>query len=121
MKSIFLMAIPLIFWGSLPSSCHSQESPERNGKSEASSGGQANPERPRRGAFGGPIELGPDDVAYYEAPPEGFKTVRDNIPHGALELIEYESTTVGTTRKANVYTPPGYSKETRYPLATNLI
>jgi len=116
MRSIFLLMIPIVFWGSLPCLSHSQESPERNGKSEPGSGGQSNPERPRRGAFGGPIELGPDDVACYEAPPEGFKTVRENIPHGALELIEYESKTVGTTRKANVYTPPGYSTDTRYPV-----
>ena len=78
---------------------------------------QDNPERPRRtGGFGGPIELGPDDVAFYDAPPEGFKEVRDKIPHGKLELITYESKTVGTTRKANVYTPPGYSADTKYPV-----
>ena len=116
MRSIFLLMIPFVLWGSLPCSSHSQESPERNGNRESSTGGPSNPERPRRGAFGGPIELGPDDVACYDAPPEGFKTARENIPHGALELIEYESKTVGTTRKANVYTPPSYSKETRYPV-----
>ncbi len=78
---------------------------------------QDNPERPRRaGGFGGPIELGPDDVAVYNAPPEDFKTVREDVPHGQLELIEYESKTVGTTRKATVYTPPGYSSEQKYPV-----
>lgn len=78
---------------------------------------QENTESPRRtGRFGGPIELGPDDVAFYPAPPEGFKAVRDNVPHGKLELIEYESKTVGTTRKANVYTPPGYSADKPYPV-----
>lgn len=78
---------------------------------------QDNPERPRRpGGFGGPIELGPDDVAVYDAPPEGFKAVRENIPHGKLELIEYESKTVSTKRKANVYTPPGYSPDKKYPV-----
>jgi uncharacterized protein len=78
---------------------------------------QDNPERPRRpGGFGGPIELGPDDVAFYDAPPEGFKTAREGIPHGKLELIEYESKTVGTTRKANVYTPPGYTADKKYPV-----
>lgn len=82
-----------------------------------SSVAQENTERPRRpGGFGGPIELGPDDVAFYNAPPEGFKTVRENIPHGKLELIEYESKTVGTTRKTNVYTPPGYSADKKYPV-----
>lgn len=78
---------------------------------------QDNPERPRRpGGFGGPIELGPDDVAVYDAPPEGFKTEREGIPHGKLEMIEYESKTVGTQRKANVYTPPGYSSDKKYPV-----
>jgi len=78
---------------------------------------QDNSERPRRaGGFGGPIELGPDDVAFYDAPPAGFKDARENILHGKLELIDYESKTVGTTRKANVYTPPGYTSETKYPV-----
>jgi uncharacterized protein len=78
---------------------------------------QENPERPRRpGGFGGPIELGPDDVAVYEAPPDGFKKERENTPHGKLELVEYESKTVGTTRKANVYTPPGYQADKKYPV-----
>ncbi len=78
---------------------------------------QDNPERPRRpGGFGGSIELGPDDVAAYDAPPEGFKSARENIPHGKLEMFEYESKTVGATRKANVYTPPGYSGDKKYPV-----
>lgn len=69
----------------------------------------------RRGGLGGPIELGPDDVAVYEAPPEGFKSEKD-VPHGKLEMIEYESKTVGTTRKMNVYTPPGYATDKKYPV-----
>jgi enterochelin esterase-like enzyme len=78
---------------------------------------QDNPDRQRRpGGFGGPIELGPDDVAVYEAPPEGFKSARENISHGKLELIKYESKTVGTTRKANVYTPPNYNPSVKYPV-----
>ena len=72
---------------------------------------QDNPERPRRAGGFGPIELGPDDVAFYDAPPEGFKSVRENVPHGQLEKFDYKSTTVGTTRKANVYTPPGYTSD----------
>lgn len=73
--------------------------------------------RPQRGRGGfGPITLGPDDVAAYDAPPQGFKDARDDIPRGKLEMIEYESKTVGTTRKAQVYTPPGYSTDKRYPV-----
>jgi enterochelin esterase-like enzyme len=69
-----------------------------------------------RGGFGGPITLGPDDKPAFPPPPEGFDNTRDDIARGALEMIEYESTTVGTRRKALVYTPPGYSRETRYPV-----
>ena len=74
------------------------------------------PQRRRGRGFGGPIELGPDDVAVYGAPPEGFKTKRDGVPRGKLEMVEYESKTVGTTRKMNVYTPPGYSSDEKYPV-----
>jgi len=74
-------------------------------------------ERPRRGpGFGGPIVLGPDDKAAFDDPPAGFNKKRDDIPHGKLEMIEYESKTVGTTRKMQVYTPPGYSKDKKYPV-----
>ena len=73
-------------------------------------------ERPRRGGFGGPIELGPDDKQIYPDPPEGIDVKREDIPHGKLEMIDYESKTVGTTRKMNVYTPPGYTADKKYPV-----
>jgi enterochelin esterase-like enzyme len=75
-------------------------------------------DRPRRGpgGFGGPIVLGPDDKPAFDDPPTGFNQKRDDIPHGKLEMVEYESKTVGTTRKMNVYTPPGYSKDKKYPV-----
>lgn len=80
----------------------------------------ANPQRPRReqprGDFGGPIELGPNDKQTYADPPASIVEKRDDIPRGKLEMIEYESKTVGTTRKMNVYTPPGYSKDQQYPV-----
>ncbi|MFN3148874.1 alpha/beta hydrolase [Bremerella sp.] len=72
-------------------------------------------ERPR-GGFGGPIELGPDDKQTYPDPPDSIVAERQDIPHGKLEMIEYESKTVGTTRKMNVYTPPGYSADKKYPV-----
>lgn len=72
----------------------------------------------RRGGrgFGGPVVLGPEDVPTFDEPPPDINKVRDGIPHGRLELIEYESQTVGTTRKMQVYTPPGYSKDQQYPV-----
>ncbi len=100
---------------------YAQEAPAADQKSDKAVENTEDPQRLNRrrgggGGFGGPIELGPDDVAVYAAPPEGFKSERADIPHGKLELIEYESKTVGTTRKANVYTPPGYSSDKKYPV-----
>ncbi len=69
-----------------------------------------------RGGFGGPIELGPDDKAAFPNPPQGFDQERAGIPHGALEMVEYESKSVGARRKALVYTPPGYSSAQKYPV-----
>ena len=31
-------------------------------------------------------------------------------------MIEYDSKTVGTRRRMNVYTPPGYSSDVAYPV-----
>lgn len=72
------------------------------------------PQAPR--GFGGPIELGPDDKQIFDDPPKSITDRQDGIEHGKLEMIEYESKTVGTTRKMNVYTPPGYSKDRKYPV-----
>ena len=66
--------------------------------------------------LGNRIQLNEDDKPAFPAPEAGWDVARANIPHGKLELIEYESTTVGTTRKMNVYTPPGYTKDTSYPV-----
>ncbi|HPH89350.1 MAG TPA: alpha/beta hydrolase-fold protein, partial [Ferruginibacter sp.] len=46
----------------------------------------------------------------------GFDVLRENIPHGNLDSITYQSKTVGNKRKALVYTPPGYSKKNKYPV-----
>ena len=50
------------------------------------------------------------------APPTGFDNKRDGIDRGKAETVEYESKTVGVKRAAVVYTPPGYSKDTKYPV-----
>jgi enterochelin esterase-like enzyme len=52
----------------------------------------------------------------FPAPPRGFDTRREGIDRGKLEAVEYDSTTVGVKRKAQVYTPPGYSKDQKYPV-----
>ncbi|MBI3417658.1 MAG: esterase family protein [Verrucomicrobia bacterium] len=66
--------------------------------------------------FGGPIVLGPDDKPAFADPPAGFDVKRESIAHGKSEMVEYDSKSVGTKRKMFVYTPPGYSKERKYPV-----
>jgi enterochelin esterase-like enzyme len=63
-----------------------------------------------------PITLGPDDVRAVPDAPSGFNARREGIEHGKLEMIEYDSKTVGTRRKMLVYTPPGYAPTKRYPV-----
>ena len=46
----------------------------------------------------------------------GFDIVRTDIPHGKIDTISYNSSTVGTIRKALIYTPPGYSSDKKYPV-----
>jgi len=55
-------------------------------------------------------------MAEFPVPPEGFNVVRENIRHGELELVEYDSKTLGTRRVMRVYTPPGYSADRKYPV-----
>ncbi|PSR56745.1 esterase [Adhaeribacter arboris] len=50
-----------------------------------------------------------------EAPPD-FDVVQPSIAHGKIDTITYDSKTVGTKRRALVYTPPGYSKSKKYPV-----
>ena len=57
-----------------------------------------------------------DATEKYPAPPKRFDARRDNIEHGKLETIEYDSSTVGAKRKARVYTPPGFDKDKKYPV-----
>ncbi|MFO0803875.1 MAG: alpha/beta hydrolase-fold protein [Gemmataceae bacterium] len=52
----------------------------------------------------------------FPAPPKDFDTKRANISRGKVELIEYDSTTVGIKRKARVYTPPGFTTDRKYPV-----
>ncbi len=52
----------------------------------------------------------------FPAAPKGFDTKRDGIERGKVETVEYESRSAGTKRKATLYTPPGYSKDKKYPV-----
>ncbi|MHA4806839.1 alpha/beta hydrolase-fold protein [Flavitalea flava] len=48
--------------------------------------------------------------------PQGFDTLRSDIRHGRIDTVTYSSTTVGTARRALIYTPPGFSKRNKYPV-----
>ena len=72
--------------------------------------------REAQAAFGRPVVLGPDDKPAFPDPPPGFDVKRNGIPHGKLEVAEYDSKTVGTTRKMLIYLPPGYSSDQKYPV-----
>jgi enterochelin esterase-like enzyme len=68
-----------------------------------------------RGGFGGPVVLGPDDKPAFPNPPEGFDRPREGVAKGELKRVDYDSKTVGVKRWMQVYTPPGYSKDKKYP------
>jgi enterochelin esterase-like enzyme len=52
----------------------------------------------------------------YTRAPKGFDSLRTAIPHGKIDTIYYYSKTVGTRRKALIYTPPGFSQDKKYPV-----
>ena len=74
------------------------------------------PRRGGRGGFGGLIELGPDDKPAFDDPPAGFRARRENIPHGELTTVQYDSKSAGMRRQMLVYTPPDYSADRKYPV-----
>ena len=76
----------------------------------------ASPEPPTRRRGGQPVVLGPDDKPAFPHAPEGFDQRREDIPHGKIETLEYDSTTVGNKRKTLIYLPPGYSTDAKYPV-----
>jgi enterochelin esterase-like enzyme len=48
--------------------------------------------------------------------PQFFDSVRVDIEHGKIDTVLYDSKTVGTQRRAVIYTPPGFSKDKKYPV-----
>ncbi|MEJ5259978.1 MAG: alpha/beta hydrolase-fold protein [Anaerohalosphaeraceae bacterium] len=91
------------------------KSPAASAASAASSEPPA-PASRRPGGFGQPVALEADDKPVFDEPPAGFNQKRDGIPRGRMEMIEYDSKTVGTRRKMLVYTPPNYSPDRKYPV-----
>ncbi|WP_461639117.1 alpha/beta hydrolase-fold protein [Labilibaculum euxinus] len=48
--------------------------------------------------------------------PQGYDMVNADILHGKIDTITYSSKTVGCNRRALIYTPPGFSKNKKYPV-----
>jgi enterochelin esterase-like enzyme len=48
--------------------------------------------------------------------PLGYDIPLNGIGHGKIDTISYNSKTVGTNRRAIIYTPPSYSKSRKYPV-----
>ncbi len=51
-----------------------------------------------------------------KAAAKGFDARRADIARGKVDTVEYDSRSVGAKRKMLVYTPPGYSKDRKYPV-----
>ena len=51
-------------------------------------------------------------------PPQGFDQVREGIEKGKLERVDYDAPAVAPSLKRwmEVYTPPGYSNDKKYPV-----
>ncbi len=56
-----------------------------------------------------------DPIAEKQAP-SGFDEIRSALQKGRIDSVTYKSKTVGTNRKAIIYTPPGFNKTKRYPV-----
>ena len=63
-----------------------------------------------------PLQIPPALVEFPD-PPAGFNAKRDNVPHGKVNVVEYDSKTVGNKRKALVYTPPRTVRKGASPAA----
>ena len=63
-----------------------------------------------------PVVLADDDKPAFPPAPVGYDQYRENIKHGNIDTIEYQSKTVGTIRTTLIYLPPAYDKNKKYPV-----
>jgi enterochelin esterase-like enzyme len=98
---IFAVALAAL---AVPVNVPAQEKPE-----------EASPERARAN-FARAIVLAADDVRLFPEPPADYRVLPDDKLRGRLEPFEYDSVVTGTRRKAQVYLPPGYSVDRKYPV-----
>lgn len=52
----------------------------------------------------------------YESAPDRYDIPRPGIAYGKIDTVTYFSNTVGADRRVLIYTPPGYSKDKKYPV-----
>lgn len=66
---------------------------------------------------GGPM-FAQSNADKFTDPPKGYDQKRDGTERGKVNVVEYDSTTVGNKRKVTVYTPPGFDSKgnTKYPV-----
>jgi enterochelin esterase-like enzyme len=76
---------------------------------------EVTPERARAN-FARPVELAADDVRLFPEPPADYRDLPGGALRGRLEPFEYDSAVTGTRRKAQVYLPPGYAADRKYPV-----
>lgn len=69
-----------------------------------------------RANFAREIVLAADDVRLFPEPPAGYRDLPANGLRGSLVPFEYDSAVTGTRRHAQVYLPPDYSSEKKYPV-----
>ncbi len=55
-------------------------------------------------------------AADFSPAPKGFDLPRNDIAHGKIKTVHYDSTTVGISRPLVVFLPPGYSIDKKYPV-----
>ncbi len=111
MKTFIAIAISLLLVTVVGRAQEPQPAQEQKAAEPSKPAPQPRPARPQR-----QIVLGPNDKPAFPAAPEGFDKLREDIPHGKVETVEYDSKSVGNKRKMLVYTPPGYSAESKYPV-----
>lgn len=100
-KILLICVVTLLFLIKIASA---QEAPAAGGR-----GG----ERGMRGVTLSPADLEGADRA---VAPEGFDVQRNGVEQGKIEKMEYDSKSLGIKRDMLVYTPPGYSKDRKYPV-----
>lgn len=76
---------------------------------------ETSPDRARAN-FARSIVLAEDDVRVFPEPPANYRDLPEGKLRGRMEKLEYDSGVTGTRREAQVYLPPGYSPDKRYPV-----